>query len=57
MTPPETTAAESPAEPLAEVEEPEAPADEQPEASTAQTGRPVIPDIVPIPPDRPLFDG
>ncbi|GEM_PF-1772996 len=58
MTPPETTALESPAEPEAVVAEPEAPADDaQTEASTAQTGRPVIPDNVPIPPDRPLFDG
>ena len=54
---PETTAVESPAEPEAVLVEPEAPADEQPEASTEQTGRPVIPDNVPIPPDRPLFDG
>lgn len=57
MTPPETTAVESPAEPLAEIAEPETPADAQPEVSTVQTGRPVIPDNVPIPPDRPLFDG
>lgn len=57
MTPPETTAIESPAEPVAESAEPETTIEEQIETSTAQPGRPVIPDNVPIPPDRPLFDG
>ena len=57
LTPPETTAAESPAEPEVELVEPETTIEEQIETSTAQPGRPVIPDNVPIPPDRPLFDG
>ena len=57
MTPPESTALENPA-PEAETADTGLPDDGQTaETSAAQTGRPVIPDNVPIPPDRPLFDG
>lgn len=48
-----------PAEPFAEAPEDTAaaPEGETPAEEEAEPGRPTIPDVVPIPPDRPLFNG